>query len=88
MIAQFVPRSVLRQIFSFDLLEVFMPKMKSHGGAKKRYKVTGSGQIKRQKAFRAHILTSKTRKRKRQLRQDSLVHTANLKLVRRQLVIG
>ncbi len=65
-----------------------MPKMKSLGSAKKRYKITGSGAIKRQKAFRAHILTSKTRKRKRQLRQDSLVHTANLKLVRRQLVIG
>ncbi|MFM7774112.1 MAG: 50S ribosomal protein L35 [Candidatus Kapaibacterium sp.] len=65
-----------------------MPKMKTLGGAKKRFKVTGSGQIKRQKAFRAHILTSKTRKRKRQLRQDALVHSANIKLIRRQLVIG
>jgi large subunit ribosomal protein L35 len=65
-----------------------MPKMKTLGGAKKRYKVTGSGQIKRQKAFRAHILTSKTRKRKRQLRQDALVNSANIKLIRRQLVIG
>ena len=62
--------------------------MKTLGGAKKRYKVTGSGQIKRQKAFRAHILTSKTRKRKRQLRQDALVNSANIKLIRRQLVIG
>ncbi len=65
-----------------------MPKMKSLGSAKKRYKITGSGAIKRQKAYRAHILTSKTRKRKRQLRQDCLVDSANLKLIRRQLVIG
>ncbi len=65
-----------------------MPKMKTLGSAKKRFKITGTGGIKRQKAFRAHILTSKTRKRKRQLRQDSMVDSANLKLVRRQLVIG
>ena len=65
-----------------------MPKMKSLGSAKKRYKITGSGAIKRQKAYRAHILTSKTRKRKRHLRQDALVDSANLKLIRRQLVIG
>ena len=65
-----------------------MPKMKTLGSAKKRYKVTGSGAIKRQKAYRAHILTSKTRKRKRHLRQDTLVDSANLKLIRRQLVIG
>ncbi|HCN04720.1 MAG TPA: 50S ribosomal protein L35, partial [Bacteroidetes bacterium] len=51
-----------------------MPKMKTNSGAKKRFKVTGSGQIKRQKANRSHILTSKSRKRKRQLRNDILVH--------------
>ncbi len=65
-----------------------MPKMKTLGSAKKRYKITGTGAIKRQKAYRAHILTSKTRKRKRHLRQDTLVDSANLKLIRRQLVIG
>ena len=47
-----------------------MPKMKTNSGAKKRFKVTGSGAIKRQKANRSHILTSKSRKRKRNLRQD------------------
>ena len=65
-----------------------MPKMKTHGGAKKRYKVTGSGGIKRQKANRSHILTSKTRKRKRHLRADSMVDSANLNLVKKQLVLG
>lgn len=65
-----------------------MPKMKTLSGAKKRYKITASGGIKRQKAYRSHILTSKTRKRKRQLRQNSMVDTANLKLVSRQLVVG
>ena len=55
-----------------------MPKMKTKTGAKKRFKVTGSGQIKRQKANRSHILTSKSRKRKRQLRNDILVHPADL----------
>lgn len=65
-----------------------MAKMKTLSGAKKRYKITGTGGIKRQKAFRSHILTSKTRKRKRQLRQNSMVDTANLNLVRKQLLLG
>lgn len=65
-----------------------MPKMKTLSGAKKRYKVTGSGNVKRQKAYRSHILTSKTRKRKRQLRQDSMVHPSNMNLVSKQLVLG
>ncbi|RMF35663.1 MAG: 50S ribosomal protein L35, partial [Chlorobiota bacterium] len=42
-----------------------MPKMKTHSGAKKRYKVTATGKIVREKAYRSHILTSKDRKRKR-----------------------
>lgn len=54
-----------------------MPKMKTNSGAKKRFKLTGTGRIKRQKAGRSHILTSKSRKRKRQLRQDGLVHKAD-----------
>lgn len=55
-----------------------MPKMKTNSGAKKRYKITGSGAIKRQKANRSHILTSKNRKRKRNLRQDTLVDPTNM----------
>lgn len=50
-----------------------MPKMKTSSGAKKRFHLTASGKIKRHKAFRSHILTTKTRKRKRQLRKPALV---------------
>lgn len=50
-----------------------MPKMKSHSGAKKRFKKTGSGKFKRKKAYRRHILTKKSSKRKRQLRKDGMV---------------
>ena len=49
-----------------------MPKMKSHSGARKRFKVTGSGKVKRFKAFKSHILTKKTSKRKRRLRQGTV----------------
>ncbi|GIV53694.1 MAG: 50S ribosomal protein L35 [Candidatus Kapaibacterium sp.] len=63
-----------------------MPKSKTHSGAKKRYKVTGSGLIVREKAYRSHILTSKTRKRKRALRKATVVDSANLALVRAQLL--
>ncbi|MCS7000839.1 MAG: 50S ribosomal protein L35 [Bacteroidota bacterium] len=64
-----------------------MPKMKTHSGAKKRYKVTAGGKIMREKAYRSHILTSKTRKRKRSLRQPTVVDSANRALVRAQLLI-
>lgn len=50
-----------------------MPKMKSHSGAKKRFKITASGKVKRYKAGKSHILTKKTTKRKRGLRQGTLV---------------
>ncbi|MBA4250814.1 MAG: 50S ribosomal protein L35 [Chlorobiaceae bacterium] len=50
-----------------------MPKMKSNRGACKTFKRTASGHFKRKKAFRSHILTSKSRKRKRNLRQSTLV---------------
>ncbi|MCX8051050.1 MAG: 50S ribosomal protein L35 [Chlorobi bacterium] len=63
-----------------------MPKMKTHSGAKKRYKVTATGKIVREKAYRSHILTSKSRKRKRSLRHATLVDSANLALVRAQLL--
>lgn len=58
-----------------------MPKMKSHSGAKKRFKKTGSGKYKRKKAYRAHILTKKSSKRKRQLRKDVLVDKSDKKRV-------
>jgi large subunit ribosomal protein L35 len=50
-----------------------MPKMKSQSGAKKRFRKTASGKYKRMKAFRSHILSSKSSKRKRHLRKSTLV---------------
>ena len=52
-----------------------MPKMKSHRGARKRFSVTASGKVKRAKAYKSHILTKKTSKRKRRLRQAGLIAT-------------
>ena len=48
-----------------------MPKMKSHRGARKRFSITGSGKVKRNKAGKSHILTKKTSKRKRRLRRST-----------------
>jgi large subunit ribosomal protein L35 len=63
-----------------------MPKMKSHKGAKKRFKITGTGKVRRYKAFKSHILTKKTSKRKRRLRQAGLVATnGEVKHVKRLL---
>ncbi|MBU0665050.1 MAG: 50S ribosomal protein L35 [Proteobacteria bacterium] len=62
-----------------------MPKMKTKRGAAKRFKVTGSGQIKRGKAYTSHILTKKTTKRKRNLRKSALVNCADVKGIRRIL---
>ena len=52
-----------------------MPKMKTHRGAAKRFKKTGTGKIKRAKAFKSHILTKKSAKRKRNLRKAAYVST-------------
>ena len=52
-----------------------MPKMKTHKGAKKRFKITGSGKVKRMRAFKSHILTKKSSKRKRHLRQGTTIQT-------------
>ena len=50
-----------------------MPKLKTHKGAKKRFRFTSSGKIKRMQAGKSHILTKKTRKRKRNLKQSVIV---------------
>jgi len=61
-------------------------KMKRHKGAKKRFKITGSGKIKRMRAFKSHILTKKDAKRKRRLRRSDLVSTTGeVKHVKRLL---
>jgi len=62
-----------------------MPKMKTKSGAKKRFKVAASGRIKRGAAFRRHILTKKTTKRKRQLRGVNSVHGSDTHSVRTML---
>jgi len=65
-----------------------MPKMKTHRGLAKRTKVTGSGKIKRSKAYKSHILGKKSAKRKRNLRKSGLVSDANMRQVKRMLGIG
>ncbi|KAF0188477.1 MAG: LSU ribosomal protein [Desulfobulbaceae bacterium] len=62
-----------------------MPKMKTKRGAAKRFKLTGSGKIKRSKAFTSHILTKKSTKRKRNLRKSGLVDSTDIKGIRRIL---
>ena len=62
-----------------------MPKLKTHRGAAKRFKKTASGKIKREKAFKSHILTSKTAKRKRQLDTPTQVSKADAKRVGRMI---
>lgn len=59
-----------------------MPKMKSNRGAAKTFKKTASGRLKRKKAYKSHILTSKSRKRKRNLRKPTLVSKADEKRVK------
>lgn len=64
-----------------------MPKMKTHRGAAKRFKVTGSGKIKRSNAFKRHLLESKSAKQKRNLRKAGLVSAGDERRVRRMLNI-
>ncbi len=59
-----------------------MPKMKSNRGAAKTFKKTASGKVKRYKAYKSHILTKKSTKRKRNLRKATLVSDADLKRVK------
>jgi large subunit ribosomal protein L35 len=54
-----------------------MPKVKTNSSAKKRFKLTGSGKIKRKHAFKSHILTKKTTKQKRNLTQSALVNVTD-----------
>ncbi len=59
-----------------------MPKMKTHKGAAKRFKITGSGKIKKAKAYKSHILEKKSAKRKRNLRKSGIVAAADAKRFR------
>jgi large subunit ribosomal protein L35 len=62
-----------------------MPKQKTNRSAAKRFSKTGSGKYKRNKAYRSHILTKKSPKRKRKLRKSTLVSKADVKRVKRLL---
>jgi len=64
-----------------------MPKMKTKSGAKKRFFLTGTGKIKRKHAFKSHILTKKSTKRKRNLTHATLVDKTNKKSVKQMLCI-
>lgn len=62
-----------------------MPKIKTHRGAAKRVKLTKKGKIKRPRAFGGHILTKKSRKRKRNLKRADMVHPAEEQAIKRLL---
>jgi len=62
-----------------------MPKMKTHRGAAKRFRITGTGKLKRSKAFKSHILTKKSPKRKRNLRKAGYVSSTQEKIMKKLL---
>ena len=62
-----------------------MPKIKTHKGAAKRFKVTGGGKIMREKAYKSHLLTKKNAKRKRSLGSNTEVSSSDSKKVKRLL---
>ncbi|MCM1368817.1 MAG: 50S ribosomal protein L35 [Candidatus Amulumruptor caecigallinarius] len=64
-----------------------MPKVKTNAAAKKRFALTGTGKIKRKHAYHSHILTKKSKKRKRNLDHTALVAPANEKQVRELLTL-
>jgi len=62
--------------------ELHMPKQKTHSSSKKRYKVTGTGKVMRSQAYKKHILTKKSTKRKRNLRKSVVVSSVNQHTIR------
>ena len=62
-----------------------MPKIKTNRAAAKRFKVTGTGKVRRYKAYKSHLLSKKSPKRKRNLRSAGLVDSANMRGIRRLL---
>jgi large subunit ribosomal protein L35 len=62
-----------------------MPKQKTHSGAKKRFKITGTGKLRRRRAFRSHLLEKKTSKRTRRLGREADVAKGDVKAVKRLL---
>ena len=64
-----------------------MPKQKTKSSAKKRFKLTGTGKIKRKHAFKSHILTKKTKVQKKRLTKFTTVHDSDVKSVKKQLCV-
>lgn len=62
-----------------------MPKLKTSRAAAKRFKVSGTGKLVRNKAYKSHILTKKTQKRKRNLRKDIVTDSTNVKVMKKIL---
>ena len=65
-----------------------MPKMKTHSGAKKRFRTTGTGKVKGRHAFTSHILEKKSPKRKRRLGQDAILSDHDAPRVKKLLGVG
>ena len=62
-----------------------MPKIKTNRGAAKRFRLTGTGKVKRRKAYSSHILTKKSTKRKRKLRKQTIAAKADVSRIKRML---
>ena len=65
-----------------------MPKMKTHSGAKKRLRLTGSGRVRRGKACKSHMMTGKNKRRLRRLRKNDMVDKTNQAAMKRLLGVG
>lgn len=75
----------MRLIARIFFMEEEMPKLKTHRGAAKRFKVTATGKIKRGKGYKSHLLTSKSSKRMRNLRTSTLVNERDLDGIKKLL---
>lgn len=62
-----------------------MPKLKTHSASKKRFKITGTGKVKRTHAYKNHILTKKSTKRKRNLRKGEMASEVNASTIKQML---
>ena len=74
-------------IFAVPFKNPAMPKMKSHSSAKKRFTLTGTGKVRRRKAYKRHILTKKAHDRKKELGKPAIVSTADINRVRKMLLV-
>jgi large subunit ribosomal protein L35 len=80
---QRIPQPSVRR--GFALLSVSMPKMKTHSGAKKRFKLTATGKVRGRHSFTSHILEKKSPKRKRHLGQPAAIAKSDERAIKRML---